>query len=332
MTPLFGWLPPALRTEENHQAHDKAVAAMPKFSIKGRTVYGPAKKVLLFDWSKEANGGKHLPTFFQYSGSCVGQGLGKAWWTLIGVQVAKLGQVIATTMPMFLVAYGKSRELMGARGKGEGSLGSTAAKAAQLYGAPPSDMEGLPKPTIQEDGSLTYGKATEIAFSYGPAIDRKWHDAAKPYLIRTVAPVRTSDDVREAIVNGYPCTIASNWGGLQDARGRITPCPVEKGVLLNRRASVWPHQMCVIGWWEHPDLGEIFFVQNSWGTKVHGTCPTGAPLGGFWVKKADMDYITRQGDSFAFSSFVGYPAQNMELDFFVNATRRDSGLLVSTAA
>jgi hypothetical protein len=35
------------------------------------------------------------------------------------------------------------------------------------------------------------------------------------------------------------------------------------------------------------------------------------------VKKADMDFITRQNDSFAFSSFVGFPAQDMELDYFV---------------
>jgi len=331
MIPLFGWVPPRSRTEEQHAAHDKAVGEMPKFTIKGRTVYGPAKKVVLFDWSKEANGGEHLAPFHQYSGSCVGQGLGMAWWTLIGVQMVKLGMVIANTMPMYLVTYGKSRELMGARGKGEGSLGSMAAKAAQLYGAPPCDLDGLPKAVKEADGALAYGKSVEIAYSYGPAIDKKWHEAAKPYLIRTVSPVRTADSVREAVVNGYPCTIASDWGGLQDSRGRIYPCPVESGVLMNRRASVWPHQMCVLGWWEHPVLGEIFYIRNSWGAKVHGLCPTGAPAGGFWVRKADMDYITRQGDSFAFSSFVGYPAQNMELDFFVSE-RRDSGLLLAEAA
>jgi len=30
-----------------------------------------------------------------------------------------------------------------------------------------------------------------------------------------------------------------------------------------------------------------------------------------------MDFIARQGDSFAFSSFVGFPAQDMELDFYI---------------
>lgn len=305
-SPLFGWVPLHRRSDAMLAAHDAALKAMPRFEIKGTQRYG--KKVLLYDWSKQANGGKHLDCFRQETGSCVGQGGGKTIWTLAGVQAAKLGELISMTLPFFLVAYGKSRELCGMRGKGDGSTGSGFARAAKEFGVPPSDLEGLPKPTMSD--GLCFGRGVEMAFSHTSAIDRKWFDAAKPHLVRTVANVKTADEVRDAIVNGYPCTIASMWGGRMK-------CPVEDGLLMNQRSTSWPHQMCVLAWQEHDRHGEVFWIQNSWGPGVHGTCPSGAPPGGFWVRKKDMDGIAREGDSFAFSAFQGFPAQDMELDWYV---------------
>jgi len=303
----FGWVPHAQRTEEMNEASDAAIKAMPKFEIKGHQRYG--KKVCLFDWSKTANEGKHLNCFKQTTGSCVGNGLGMALWVLAGVQRVKLGDMISMVMPFWLIPYGKSRELAGMHGKGDGSMGSTAAQAAEKFGTPPSDMPGMPKTSIV-DGGLNYGGAVERKYSTPAGIDPVFIKAATNHLCRTVAKVKNADDVRDAIVNGHSVTIASSWGG--QLKGTIT-----EGVLLNRRVTTWPHQMCVLAWWEHDVLGQIFWIQNSWGTSMFGTCPSGAPLGGFWVKKADMDFIARQGDSFAFSSFVGFPAQDMELDFYI---------------
>jgi hypothetical protein len=303
----FGWIPPAQRTEEMNEANEAAIGAMPKFEIKGRQSFG--KKVCLFDWSKEANDGKHLLPFKQIKGSCVGNGLGMALWVLAAVQRVKLGEMISMVMPFWLIPYGKSRELAGMNNKGDGSSGATAAQAAQKFGTPPSDMPGMPKTSII-DGGLSFGGAVEIKYSTPAGIDPTFIKAATNHLCRTVAQVKTADAVRDAIVNGYSVTIASNWGG--QMKGTVT-----EGVLMNKRVTMWPHQMCVLAWWEHPVLGEIFWIQNSWGANTFGVCPSGAPLGGFWVKKTDMDYIVRQGDSFAFSSFVGFPAQDMELDFYV---------------
>jgi hypothetical protein len=303
----FGWVPPAQRTEDMNEASDAALKAMPKFEIKGRQSFG--KKVCLFDWSKEANGGSHLTCFKQLSGSCVGNGLGMTLWNLAGVQRVKLGDMISMVMPFWLIPYGKSRELANKNNKGDGSSGATAAQAAQKYGTPPSDMPGMPKTSII-DGGLCFGKAVEIEYSTSAGIDPAFIKAATNHLCRTVAQVRTADDIRDAIVNGHGVTIASTWGGAM--KGTIT-----SGVLMNARQTMWPHQMCVTGWWEHPVLGEIFWIQNSWGANMFGVCPSGAPLGGFWVLKTDMEYIARQGDSFAFSAFVGFPAQDMELDFYV---------------
>lgn len=315
---LFGWVPQHLRTDAERSAHDSMIRGMPKFAIKGRQSYG--KKVALFDFSKAANGGKHRDPQFQEDGSCVGQGGGRAIWTLSDVQKVKLGDVIETTMPFFLYTYGVSRWLMNPRaGRGQGSLGSTFAAAARDYGTPHSLLDGLPKPLPESptrDG-ICYGKEVERAWSFSTYFDPKWKDLAKPHLVRTVAPVLTADDVRDSVVNGHPVTTASTWGGLPGV------CPVVEGVLLNRRAAYWPHQMCILAWWEHDKLGEIFWVQNSWGKRRHGVCPSGAPLGGFWVTKADVEFMVRQRDSFAFSSFLGYPAQNMDLDTFVHLNPRE---------
>ena len=305
----FGWVPPEHRTEEQTRAADAAIASMPKFAIKGRQSFGD--KVCLFDWSKEANGGTHLPCFKQIKGSCVGNGLGMTLWQLAGVQRVKLGELISMLMPFWLIPYGKSRELANYRSKGDGSSGATAAAAARDFGTPPCGMEGMPVPTMI-DGGLSFGGAAEIKYSTWAGIDKRFIEAAKPHLCRTVAPVANADDVRDAICNGHGVTIASSWGGAMKAA-------VVEGVLLMKHTTRWQHQMCVTGWWNHPKLGEIFFVQNSWGTvsQLAGVCPSGAPLGGWWVTRADMNLITRDRDSFAFSSFVGFPAQDMELDCYV---------------
>ena len=113
--------------------------------------------------------------------------------------------------------------------------------------------------------------------------------------------MRTTDDVRDALVNKYGVTCASNWGG------QMSP-GVTSGVLLNRRVTTWNHQMSVSAYWDHPNLGEIFWIQNSWGWLCHGICPSGAPGGGFWVRKADMQYICDQQEVFAYSAFDGFLA------------------------
>jgi hypothetical protein len=57
---------------------DPFLNAMPEFKIIG---YEEDKKqAFLWDFSLQANGGKHFLTFRQETGSCVGNGLGQAIW------------------------------------------------------------------------------------------------------------------------------------------------------------------------------------------------------------------------------------------------------------
>lgn len=240
--------------------------------------------------------------------NCVGNGYGQVLWTLQAIESVK-GDGEEVKLPFWLLTYGLSRSIGGMHDYGEGSFGSAMAEAARIGGTHHAYVEGVPQPQLEDnDTSVTWGGQAEWDWSNGDRIPKKYLDLAKQHLIKTTSLCKTADDVREALINGYPCTCASDWGGnMRPAvAGRTEP------VILNRRTDTWQHQMSVDAWWEHPDLGEIFYIANSWGTQAHGKCPSGAPLGGFWILKADMNYICRQNEVFAYSQYPGYPAQNLD--------------------
>lgn len=301
----FGYLPsqrlaapgdPA-RDDVAEQQHGIAVASMPRFQITG--TYKDREKSFLWDYAKKANNGQHFLAFRQVTGSCVGNGLGQAIWYLSAMEVERLGDPEQVLLPFYLLPYGRSRFYGGLRGRGEGSFGSAAARAAREDGILPFDVDGLPKPDMSD--GITWGRAAELEWSDGAAIAPRWLERSRKHLIRSTAQIRNADEAAEALFNCYPLTIASDWGG------QMRP-QVKDGVLLNRRVTTWMHQMCVIGVWQHPVLGLIFYVLNSWGPNTHGICPSGAPPGGFWITKADMDYICRQMEAFVLSQFNGFPA------------------------
>lgn len=300
----FGWIPEHNRTTEQKKEHSSIMASMPKFAISG-AVATDVKKAVLWDYSKKFNGGNHFTVFRQVTGSCVGNGGGQAVWYLSAMEVSRLGDVEEVKLPFYLLPYGRSRYYLGDRGPGEGSTGSAFAKAITVDGIVPADVEGLPSFTT--DNGISWGSKTEYAWSDGGRISEDWLKKSRVHLVKTAAPVLNSTDVKNALINGYPCTIASNWGGQMSPSAQGTPA-----VLLNRRATTWNHQMCIIGWWDHPTLGDIFYILNSWGLNAHGQPADDAPPGGFWVKKEEVDYITRQEDSYAFSQFDGFPAQKLD--------------------
>ena len=91
-------------------------------------------------------------------------------------------------------------------------------------------------------------------------------------------------------------------------------------VLLNEHVGTWHHQMSVQAWWDHPSLGELFWIHNQWTLTVHGICPSGAPGGGFWILKKDMEWICRNGEVYIFSLLDGYDAQEVPWDWESNWT------------
>lgn len=241
----------------------------------------------------------------QITGSCVGAGGGNALFSLAAADVVKRQDRERAVVPFWLFPYGISRMLGGLNDRGDGSWGTPFAEACRRFGHMPADTEGLPK-YVTQDGYV-WGKETELDWSQGKKIGEKWLSAAKPFLVKSTALCRSTDDVRAALQNYYSITCASDWGGLMNP-------PIKDGVSLNRHYTTWHHQMSVQGWMDHPRLGELFFIKNQWGAS-HTKDPATGFSDGFWINKADMQYIVNQNEVFAFSQFDGFPSLEEPLDF-----------------
>jgi hypothetical protein len=290
-----GWLGPEALEDEDAK---RLVAEMPQFVIRGCADDNTKKSVLLWKYTKALNGGEHLPNYAQQIGDCVSFGAKNAVNYLQASQLARewAHNEFRPVFPPYI--YGISRvQIGGGRlGNGDGSLGVWAAKGVQQYGVLAADAEGCP--TYSGSVAKQWGRS-------GPP--QKLIDIAKQTLVKTVSPVRSAQDVCDAITNYYPVTIASNFG--------TSTIREKNGRMVARWDGSWAHQMAIVGYLYDEDTDErLFYVLNSWGERAHPAPLGDEPPGGFWITWADCDRIVKQGDSFAFSSFDGFPAQD-ELDF-----------------
>lgn len=287
-----GWAGPA--------AVDQArplVESMPEFRIVGDAGDNETANVRLWDAAIAVTGG-HLPNYPQQVGDCVAFGVKNAVEYLQCVQMTRGPP--ATFRPIFpSYVYGTSRvQIGGGRLRGDGSLGVWAAKAVQQHGVLASDFDRCPK--------------------YSGSISRDWGRNGPPqwaleegrnWPVQTVAQVTTPEEVRDALCNGYPVTIASNFGSRNFDR--------RDGRLVARGNGSWAHQMCLIAYDGSAPSGErYFYCLNSWGANAHPQPLNGEPPGGFWITWEQCRRIVRQGDSFAFSGFEGFPAQDLDFSIF----------------
>lgn len=268
-------------------------ALLPKFAITGVND-SKGKKAFLWTAAKAVLG-QHVSTWRQEIGDCVSMGMTNACSYLQCVEIAADG-VDEYHQPFPPFIYGISRHQVG-RDKigGDGSVGAWAAEGVQKYGVLPSDGEGVPP----YSGSI----AKRWGGRSGPP--KEFLPVAAKHLIKTFSPVKNYADVRDAIVNGYPVTIASDVGfegGKREVGGKI----------FLRRGGSWGHQMSIIGV-DDTVAGGAAYIMNSWGETAHPAPAGDEPPGGFWVTGADVDAITKQQDSYCYSSFDGFPARDLDL-------------------
>lgn len=290
----FGWAGP-----EGVKKAAPLVATMRTFKIVGAPAGddNTTKNVRLWDSSVKVLG-SHIPNYAQEIGDCVSFGAKNACNYLLCVEIANgsPGLEFHEAYPPWI--YGGSRVNIGhgQLGRGDGSVGAWAAQFVQQFGVLRKDLDGVPA----YSGSIakTWGQKGPPKEFFPQAIDFK---------VSTVSPIRSADEARDALCNGYPVTIASDWGS--------TKMPQVDGRIVATRNANWPHQMCLIAYDGKTGSEPYFYILNSWGPDAHPKPLQGEPPGGFWVRKKDVDYITRQGDSFAYSNFKGFPAR--DLDFTV---------------
>jgi hypothetical protein len=272
---------------------------MPQFQIRGGRPYQAGGRMMLWEVGRKLINADPL-NYPQEVGDCVSFGAKNAIEYVQFVPMAK-GERLKWTMAFPPYLWGCGRIFIGKNqlGRQDGSVGVWQAEAVKQYGMIAKDAEGVP----QYSGSV----ARQWGNMPGPA--DKWVTLGKEHLIKTTAPIQSWEDFVQAITNGYPVTVASNVGYTMS---------VQRDGFHHRQGS-WPHQMCFIGVDDDPQ-DPYACLLNSWGD-VFGQVKdfkTGEiwPKGTLRVRKDDVMAQLREQDSFAYSAFVGFPAQELTRDDF----------------
>ena len=250
---------------------------------------GAGKTVLLSDAAKKVKGA-HLPAQQQPRGTCVSRGWSRAVDYLECVQIAIGNKAAEYKSVSHAYVYGTCREIGHDLSNQDGAVGAWAAQAVHDYGVITND-DAHDKDAGYDDLAVEWGAR---------GVPQPFKDLGKKHIVRTVSLVKTPEEARDALGNGYPLSVCSGQGFTmhRDSDGHCRP------------QGSWSHCMM---WSAYRDDKRWFLVEQSWGQNT----PDG-PLGdldipdnAFWI---DWDVAARmlaEEDSFALSSFDGFPAQTL---------------------
>lgn len=306
---LSGWLPDQVATAKfiRRNARPYLVQQTPRAFVGS----GKGRVVLLHKYLERAIG-KIIP-HDQGIGDCVGQAYGFGVDCLSATQiygiglaekwVAKASTEAAYAGSRYEIGYkvhGNRRLLVG-----DGSLGAYCAEFLRDYGVLVRKQYG--------NVDLTEYSAS-LARDWGKnGVPDELEPIAKQHPIRSFALVRSYNDCRDAIVNGYPVIFCSSYGFNPECRQHNPDGRDRMGFLNN--CGTWYHAMCGIGVDDTSRPGIL--LMNSWGPHwVSGPVRHGQPDGSFWVDAATIDGMCEEGDSFAISGFLGFPAQQLDYHLF----------------
>lgn len=258
----------------------------PYFASAARGLYGTGRNqtVMLYKAWKDVYG-----SYFLYPkqsiGCCVSRGWSEGVDLLQCVQIS-IGRSVETFNPTSHEAiYGFARvDIGGGRlGESDGAVGAWAAKAVSTIGT-----------VSQED----------VGFEYSDLKAREWGSLgvpegikakAKDHLVRSVAMVRTYDELCDAISNGYPVPVCSSQGFTME-RDRDGFCDPD---------GVWRHCMLICG--IRADRHGALIMNSLGMDNPKGPLALDQPPNSFWVDADVVEGMLAEHDSFAMSSFVGYP-------------------------
>lgn len=309
MSGPLGWITPADRTQEQHDAHAAALAKMPKFALAPADA-APVKLILSEFWNKpevveDTGVSFDRSPFHQITGSCVGAGGGNALFTLMAIQRCIADSPTKAFVPFWPFSYGRCRAREGDRGQGEGAMGSSFAETVAKEGVLDSIEAGLPAFKNTDGYMLT--DHLEMQWSDGnSALVKNYMDEAAPHPLGTAAPLHNTQDIRTAVLNGYPGTFACDrYIGNAHALGAG-----DNAAVVGKWDGDGGHQQWFFGWWDNPDLGPLLAVGNNWPRDTYPKDPGGLPLVCCWVKESDVKKaLSYNSEVYAFSHLNWFPAQ-----------------------
>lgn len=287
---LFGWIKDDQAVAEVLAELDKPLVADHMDAIRGT---GQGKVVLLYEAVRKVTGRDHDPGP-QEIGDCVG-------WGFAGcVDILACIEILQGENEHFDWEHRTSTEFVYAMSRvdygklggsySDGSVGAWAAKAVNRGGV-------VPRKVVGEYS----GKRAREWGAKGAPLELK--NLATSHKIRTVSLVKTYEEARDLIANGYPIAVCSGVGF-----NRVRD---EKGFL--KRKGSWAHCMKFIAVNDNSSRPGLLCA-NSWGSDWPAG-PKGEfdiPPNAFWVDAETCDKMLAEGDSFALSAFDGYPAQKLD--------------------
>jgi len=293
----FGWTPNETSLKDFIRRHKNPYVTNLNESIKGS---GKGKTVLLWKALERVMGQKLVP-HNQKAPDCVSQGFALGVDFVSAIQIVlerkpEMWKGKAATEPI----YGGSRvEIGGYTGRGGGSTGHWGAEWISRYGIllRQEYPGGYDFTTYDAQKSVEYGR-TGCPDALEPL--------TKLHPVKKVAICRSYSDLRDCIANGHPVVVCSNVGF---GNGKV--CRRDSEGFLTRKRKPWMHCM-MFGGYDDKYRRPGALCINSWGYGwIEGPTRLEQPAGSFWIDAKTVDYMLRQGDSFALSAYVGYPKLNI---------------------
>lgn len=135
-------------------------------------------------------------------------------------------------------------------------------------------------------------------------VPRTLMEAGQQNQVKTVSLIRTVEEARDALANGYAIAVCSNYGfdSRRDKNG------------IARKKGTWYHGMA---WGGVDDTGErdrscLFCVINSWGMWNGGPRVHEQPHGSFWITERDAAGMLSQNGAFVVSNVEGFPPKKID--------------------
>jgi hypothetical protein len=243
----------------------------------------PYKSVLKFD--------KNAYIERQTTGDCVSHGTRSACDISRAVEIDIKGDKESW------IARGATEAIYGARG--HSGQGMSCARAADFVSKSGGILVRKNYPGIADfskyNGNLGAGWGAR-------GLPDKVIDEADNHQIRTVSLIRTVEEARDALANGYGLAVCSSYGfsNKRDSKG------------FARVSGSWAHCMAWIAC-DDTNGEPAFLVQNSWGKWNDGGHPEWGPIpdGSFLIHADTAEGMLRQNGSYAFSDFDGFPPQKL---------------------
>lgn len=319
MNPLLGWIPPTQRTNEQHDAHAQALARHVAFGLPFSAPPKGTKLLLTDSWKAPevvADIGFEFNGFHQLTGSCVGASAGNACFTLSAIQRRLSQGATVAFVPFWPFAYGRTRSNEGDRGQGEGAMDSVMGQTLHSEGVLPATDASLPQFQKGSDG-LLLTESLEMKWSDGAAsVVTAQENTAKQFPVGSVASLSTPDDIAAAIVNGYPvldgCELYAGHGSI---RGNG-----DTAYVTGRYDGRGGHSTCFLGYWNHPNDGELYLYSNQWPTQTYPQDPAGGGRCCVWLPRSEVEKLFSQyggdnGETMALSHLTYFPAQPKVIDW-----------------